>query len=813
MKIALVAPSPVPFTIGGAENLWTAWLAAFNSTPDVQADLIKLPTRQGDFWSIIDSYRQFCELDLQHFDRIISTKYPAWMVAHPDHHVYLQHTLRGLYDSWPAGLDITVPAADAPPVATLLNTLDRAQGSRAALDDIFAQLAELRRVKQGLPERLFALPGPLLRRVVHTLDSIGLARAAIRSYGAISREVARRPDYFPPDVDRQRDVHVLHHPTLTRPQANPAMQLPDNAIFTASRLDGPKRLDLIIRAYQLADLEQPLVIAGEGPRRAELEALAAQRGDVRLLGRLNDASLAAAFAQAAFVVFVPAREDYGLITLEALQAGRPVLTCDDSGGVLELVRDGENGLVSSPEPAALADAMRRLATLPALQARLAASAKASVAHIQWAPLVAAFTQRYPRLMVVNTFGVLPAMSGGQLRMLHLYRELARSADVLLVNLDRNATEEQTRWLAPGLCEVRVPMSGEHRAYEQTLSERLDASSVDIAAALEPSLSPQWIDAIAQGGETADVVILSHPYGWPALEASGVRLPTVYEAHNVEADLKAAVLPAEAPELDAVRRIEGECAQAAQAVVCCSEQDAARMAELYDLPQRPSIVANGVAAHSYPALSTAARDALRGRLGLAAGQSLALFVGSRHGPNIEAALQLPALARACPDTVFCLIGSVCGAPALEREAPLPHNLWRVGRVSDAELRVWLAAADVGLNPVCSGSGTNLKLLEYAAAGLPILSTPFGGRGGLLQAGTCFATAEPEAFAEACATCFRLTLPSRARSGWRRRGIRRGPPATGDTARPACGRRWSPCCAPDSCGGRDFPAINGYRSLRV
>ena len=79
--------------------------------------------------------------------------------------------------------------------------------------------------------------------------------------------------------------------------------------------------------------------------------------------------------------------------------------------------------------------------------------------------------------------------------------------------------------------------------------------------------------------------------------------------------------------------------------------------------------------------------------------------------------------------------------------MPPNLWSVGRVSHAELRVWLLAADAGLNPVDSGSGTNLKLLEYAAAGLPILSTPFGGRGGLLQPGTHFAAAALADFAPA------------------------------------------------------------------
>ena len=53
----------------------------------------------------------------------------------------------------------------------------------------------------------------------------------------------------------------------------------------------------------------------------------------------------------------------------------------------------------------------------------------------------------------------------------------------------------------------------------------------------------------------------------------------------------------------------------------------------------------------------------------------------------------------------------------------------------------------LNPMVSGSGTNLKMLEYAAAGLPIVSTFFGGRGGILQEGTHYVGAEIEDFAAA------------------------------------------------------------------
>jgi glycosyltransferase involved in cell wall biosynthesis len=60
------------------------------------------------------------------------------------------------------------------------------------------------------------------------------------------------------------------------------------------------------------------------------------------------------------VVFPPLNEDYGFVTVETFMCGKPVITCHDSGGPSELVRDGENGFVTEPTPEALAAAMRRM---------------------------------------------------------------------------------------------------------------------------------------------------------------------------------------------------------------------------------------------------------------------------------------------------------------------------------------------------------------------------------------------------------------------------------------------------------------------
>ncbi|HEY7908554.1 MAG TPA: glycosyltransferase, partial [Thermomicrobiales bacterium] len=92
------------------------------------------------------------------------------------------------------------------------------------------------------------------------------------------------------------------------------------------------------------------------------------------------------------VVYVPVDEDYGYAAVEALMAGKPVLTTNDSGGVLEFVRDGENGAVVPPEPAQLAAVLDRWWQTPDAAATLGSNGERAVAGINWETVVRELTR-------------------------------------------------------------------------------------------------------------------------------------------------------------------------------------------------------------------------------------------------------------------------------------------------------------------------------------------------------------------------------------------------------------------------------------
>jgi glycosyltransferase involved in cell wall biosynthesis len=81
---------------------------------------------------------------------------------------------------------------------------------------------------------------------------------------------------------------------------------------------------------------------------------------VEWLGQISEKAKQEVYATARGVVYPPVDEDYGYVTLEAMLASKPVITCSDSGGPLEFVLHGKTGLISESKPEALGAAMDRL---------------------------------------------------------------------------------------------------------------------------------------------------------------------------------------------------------------------------------------------------------------------------------------------------------------------------------------------------------------------------------------------------------------------------------------------------------------------
>jgi glycosyltransferase involved in cell wall biosynthesis len=354
--------------------------------------------------------------------------------------------------------------------------------------------------------------------------------------------------------------------------------------------------------------------------------------------------------------------------------------------------------------------------------------------------------RRPRLAVAATFPIDPPRGGGQVRAFNLYRELARRFNVELVTLGLPGTRPLHKQLAPGVWERRVPKSAEHAMEEAMLERDAGVIVTDVAMPRLYGRTPEYVDALRESTRGAFAAVACHPYTFPAIREV-TDLPVWYEAQDVEAQLKNRVLTrgrrARAL-LSDVKRVERACCKEAQLVWACSSEDRDELIRRYRArPECVVVVPNGIALEEVRYVSPETRRENKRRLGMA-GRSLAVFIASWHEPNVIAAQALLGLATRMSSTEFMIVGSVGLALHQHR---VPDNVELTGTVSSEFKAAVLGVADVALNPVTTGSGTNIKMLDYFAAGVPVISTAFGARGLGIRAGAHYLAAEPDEFPSA------------------------------------------------------------------
>ncbi|HET8628826.1 MAG TPA: glycosyltransferase family 4 protein [Thermomicrobiales bacterium] len=330
----VIAATQVPFVRGGAEVLVDGLAEALEGRGHRVA-VVALPFKWYPKEQLLRTALAWRLLDLTEangvpVDLVICTKFPTWAVRHPRKVAWLVHQHRQAYDWY------------GTPLSDFANT---------PADNEF-------------------------RRRIRALDRVGLGECRRRF--AISRNVAARLERF-----TGLDAEPLYPPLRLRGLASRG---DDVTILSVSRLDAAKRLDLLVEALALTREPVRARLVGAGPEEGNLRRLIRERGltdRVELLGALPDEEVVALYNTCRAVYYAPVDEDYGYVTVEALTAGKPVLTATDSGAVLEFVRDGVGGAVVPPEPAAFAAVLDRWYHAPDEARRLGEAGQPLVRDISW----------------------------------------------------------------------------------------------------------------------------------------------------------------------------------------------------------------------------------------------------------------------------------------------------------------------------------------------------------------------------------------------------------------------------------------------
>jgi glycosyltransferase involved in cell wall biosynthesis len=336
----LVATSDVPFVEGGHRVIARALVSALQQAGH-ETELLTTP--QNRFGRQFASYAatRLTDVELtglgEKVDKLISIRFPSYVLKHPDHVCWLNHRMREYYDLW--------------------GEWNRRLSWKGKIKESFRRFLIHRADAHYLKRNV--------RKVFAQSKNI---QQGLLKWGNIPGEVL----YPPPP---QRNYHTDNY---------------GDFIFSPSRLTPLKRIPLLIEALAKTSAAKA-VISGEGSERPAIEAMIRQNGlegRVEMVRQLSDEQLTGYYARCRAVYYAPQNEDFGLVTVEAFQSRKPVITATDSGGPTELVRDGVTGFVARPEPAEMARVVTNVLEDRALAERLGETAFESARAITWPATVA-----------------------------------------------------------------------------------------------------------------------------------------------------------------------------------------------------------------------------------------------------------------------------------------------------------------------------------------------------------------------------------------------------------------------------------------
>ncbi len=313
MKI-IVASTVVPFLYGGYTVIVDS-LAERLRKEGHTVEVLLFPF-SSVHTELMEQMLAFRLVDLsQHGDRLITVRFPSYLLQHPNKVVWFIHHHRGAYDLW--GTEY-----------------------------------------QDIP---ITPEGVGVRDAIRNADAVGLGEC--RRVFSNSQVVANRLRQF-----NGVEAEVLY-PPLPRAESYHCAGYGEFILYLG-RLVHHKRQWLAIEAMRHVRSGVQLVIAGKPDPDAmlylaELHAIVEKYNlgnRVTILSDwIDEARKVELFSQCLAGAYFPLDEDsYGYPSLEAHCSRKAVLTTTDSGGTLELIHDGQNGLVTAPEPEAIAAAMDSL---------------------------------------------------------------------------------------------------------------------------------------------------------------------------------------------------------------------------------------------------------------------------------------------------------------------------------------------------------------------------------------------------------------------------------------------------------------------
>jgi len=340
-----------------------------------------------------------------------------------------------------------------------------------------------------------------------------------------------------------------------------------------------------------------------------------------------------------------------------------------------------------------------------------------------------------KIIALNHFPVYPPTTGGRVRIYYLMRYLSDYYDVEIISLDNYIKRSGNKIKINKLRTIKISNNFRETLVPENLFSYLfkfifcwRLKLLDVDACISATNTGSRIKSILRDKiDKNTFLFLEHPFLSTVLDKKVLKNVgnIIYDAHNVEFLLKKQITHGfKKISLSRIYKIEKFACEISDFIFTTSEEDKQAFIEIYNTPEEKLVVIpNGVDCES---LSIEIDKAFAKRyFGIDDNRTTVIFMGSGHPPNVEAVSYIVKnLAPKLRNVVFMIIGEVCNNID---KCSLPSNVKLLGVLDSKTKNIALKASDIALNPVTSGSGTNVKMLEYMAIGIPTITTPIGARG--------------------------------------------------------------------------------------
>ncbi len=354
-------------------------------------------------------------------------------------------------------------------------------------------------------------------------------------------------------------------------------------------------------------------------------------------------------------------------------------------------------------------------------------------------MIAAASCPMHKALVINFFpGFLPPSTGGEQRHVNTVLQIAEAFRTDVITPTFPKRRDETVELGPNAIEHRFSKTELYQHWHEELKRLGVGNSVyAMGCSLAAPRHRTLMACYRRLASSADIIIFESPYMFSMDRHSiAPETPRVYLSHNCEFLLAGNGNPNGPGQRLAgqLYLLERSLVSRSRLVLGCTEDDLAAFRTLYQASEdKLALLPNGCL--NQPDLR---RDE-------PTGATVAVFAGSNFAPNVDGAMFIiNELAAAVPEVDFTIVGSVRDGLGQVITGP---NVRILGRVDDERYGQVMSEASIALNPVISGSGSNLKLADYMARGCAVVSTPFGARGYAVESGHDIVLADRSEFVSA------------------------------------------------------------------